>query len=633
MSKYALRWIELVETTAVFVFFYQALQVLFSVLFGLIYDALFAETASLTAVGLLLVVVILALCTPWAAPRRPSARRMALLVGAVLVFTARIALTFDEPTARLVASIAIVGGAGLYLAARLQAGPRDVSRALIAALVIDQVLRAAGHTFDVTLQPQWWPGQVAVSLALCLLSGWLSRRRPTEESTTGFDLGLQGGLRGVASTVAWGDWLFLEMSLLAFPNAIVRWSGVPESSYWIVSTLVLAITLAPLLERNRLPWNRLEAVASLALLPLLAAGNLLRGAVAVLALLLAQWLALRLLFVILAPPESGHDRRPGSGLAVGNVVFLLLTFVYAFAFTYAYTLDLFRGAGLPTILVAGFLAVLPALQRQAHVASAITSGTRGWAPWATGVGLLILVIFLTWPQPPRRPADGSLLRAATYNMHYGYDTFWHLSLEAQAQTMKASGADVIALQEVDVGRPTSYMIDDALWLAHRLGMEVVYFPCVEQLTGIALLSRYPIVDSAGQLLPSNLEQTGIVEARLDVAGTTVHAFAIWMGLEPEERTRQLDAALPFLAAHPGPTLFGGDFNSTPDSAVYARIAAAGFVDPFVALGLGSPPTDPAIEPGERIDFVWLRDLTPLAARVPDSLASDHRPVVIEASLP
>jgi endonuclease/exonuclease/phosphatase (EEP) superfamily protein YafD len=164
-------------------------------------------------------------------------------------------------------------------------------------------------------------------------------------------------------------------------------------------------------------------------------------------------------------------------------------------------------------------------------------------------------------------------------------------------------------------------------------MEAVYLPTLEHLTGIALLSRYPVLDSETLLLPSELEQTGIIWAELDVGGTPVNAFAIWMGLEPEERARQLDAALPFLAAHPGPAAFGGDFNSTPDSPVYARIADAGWVDPFADLGLGSVPTDPAIDPRKRIDFVWLRGLTPVDAQVLDSTASDHRLVVIEARLP
>ena len=189
------------------------------------------------------------------------------------------------------------------------------------------------------------------------------------------------------------------------------------------------------------------------------------------------------------------------------------------------------------------------------------------------------------------------------------------------------------MQEVDTGRPTSYMIDDALWLGQRLGMDSVYLPTVEHLTGIALLSRYPILDARTLLLPSHLEQTGVIWAGLDTGGTPVNAFAIWLGLTPAERARQLDAALPFLAAHPGPAVFGGDFNASPDAPVYARIQDAGFEDPFFVLGLSAPPTSPSTGPYERIDYVWLRDLKPVDAQVPGSLASDHGPVVVEATLP
>ena len=47
-----------VEATAVSLFFYQALCVLFSVLFGYIYDALFAELVSMSTVGLILILLI-----------------------------------------------------------------------------------------------------------------------------------------------------------------------------------------------------------------------------------------------------------------------------------------------------------------------------------------------------------------------------------------------------------------------------------------------------------------------------------------------------------------------------------------------------------------------------------------------
>jgi endonuclease/exonuclease/phosphatase (EEP) superfamily protein YafD len=115
-----------------------------------------------------------------------------------------------------------------------------------------------------------------------------------------------------------------------------------------------------------------------------------------------------------------------------------------------------------------------------------------------------------------------------------------------------------------------------------------------------------------------------------VEGQTLDAYGIWLGLEPEERAVQLGEALDFIG--PGPAVFGGDLNSAPDSPVYQRLAAAGFVDPFVSGGFEPSPTSPSEGPKERIDYVWMRGWRLVDAQVLESTASDHRMVVVEASL-
>jgi len=630
MSKYGLsfdRMAGMVGATAVFVCLYQALRVFFSILFGVMYDAMFAGTASISIVGLLLAAVVVALLAPLAAPRQPATLRYASLAGAVLVLLARIPLTLDIPQIRLEAALVIIAAGGFYLATRIRVDARQVARALIVGLVADQLLRAAGQTFDVTLRSGWWPGQVVVSAALCLLAGWLYVKHPTEGEIAGAKLDLRTG-------IAWGSWLFLETSLLAFPNALARWSSGP---YLAFATCVPLVMVLVLFEEDA--WlglrGRIGGAAMLAVLVVgLGAGYLMAGVPAFLGLVAAQAVAVVLLLSYLRPDHSRQQDRTGPGLAMGGILFLILGFFWAFAFTYAYTLDVFRGVGLPVFLAAGLLAGLPSLRSAAQTGPVeLSSRRRRIAMWGTGLGVVALILAMNWPRSRPQLEEDGLFRAATYNIHYGYDGNWLLKLEAQAQAIEAAGADVVALQEVDAGRPTSYMIDDARWLAHRLGMGVVYMPCMEHLTGIALLSRYPIVDYDKLLLPSDLEQTGIIWAKVDLGGQQVNAFAIWMGLEPEERAQQINAALAFIATHAGPAVFGGDFNSTPDSPVYAQIAGAGLTDPFVTLGLGSPPTDPAVDPTKRIDFVWLRDLTPVAAEVSEALASDHRMVVVEVSIP
>jgi membrane protein CcdC involved in cytochrome C biogenesis len=209
----------ILEATAVFLFLYQALRVLFSVLFGVVYDAIYAGRVPMSTAGLLFGAVVLALLAPTIAPRQPSARRIGRFAAALLVFLARIPMTANDPQQRLAAAVFIIAGAGVYLATRLRSTSWDVIRALVLALVFDQILRAFGQTFDVTLRTSWWYVQATLSLALCLLAGWLWRKQPPAETDQVVRPGVLGGL-------AWGGWLFLEMSLLAFPNAVARWSGV-----------------------------------------------------------------------------------------------------------------------------------------------------------------------------------------------------------------------------------------------------------------------------------------------------------------------------------------------------------------------------------------------------------------------
>ncbi|MEJ2561904.1 MAG: hypothetical protein P8Z42_04360 [Anaerolineales bacterium] len=202
-----------------------------------------------------------------------------------------------------------------------------------------------------------------------------------------------------------------------------------------------------------------------------------------------------------------------------------------------------------------------------------------------------------------------------------------------ARAIAKDGVSVVVMQEVDTGRITSYGVDDALFLAHRLDMNYVYLPTVEYLTGIAVLYRGPLMPSEQQLLTSLQEQTGIIHVSLASEGSPLNVYGTWMGLSNEDTLQQIEEALAFIGDSPN-VAFGGDFNAEYQEPVPQAVVAAGFEDPFIALGIDPPPlTSPAVEPQSRIDFVWLRDLKPHAAWVSSSLASDHRMVVVEIEVP
>jgi len=622
-----------IEATTVLLFLVQAVRVLFSVLFGLIYDTIFSETVPFSTLGLIMLCVIAAFLTPLAAPlAAPRAgpragprrnRRAPLFAATLIAALVRIPMTINLPTVRLWSSILVVAAAGIYAATLLRQRPRLFPTALLLAFAADQFLRAAGNTYDVSLREWWLPVQAVFSILVGVVS-WLIRYRLQDEKASAEEgITILGGL-------AVGALLFLQTSLLGFPNALARWSGV---DYAVVTPLLMAVTLLAVLPSTQQVASRLlrGTMGGLGFLFLtlagLGAGRVVGGAVGLAGMLAAQFLLLLVPFGLTGPRRR---ERTGLALVLGFLLFLALDFAFAFTFTYPYTIPAFREMGLPVVLIATFVSAFPALRPMPVESQTwnLKPETRRWLPIAL---VTLLTVAFAWTPAPDLKEAGPI-RVATYNMHYGYNTPWQLSLEEQARTIEESGADIVMLQEVDACRITSYGVDNALWLARRLGMQEVYGPALEGLSGIALLTRFPITEADTALLDSDLEQTAIVHARVQVDGHPLCAYGIWMGLEPEERERQLDDALAYIGAA-SPAVFGGDFNSTPDSPVYARIQAAGFDDPFIIGGFDPAPTSPAIEPARRIDFVWARGLETRDAQVLDSLASDHRCVVVELALP
>lgn len=621
-----LRKTQVVETTALWLFFLQAFRVLFTSLFGVIYDAVFDQSISLAVVGLDLLLIILALLTPLLLRRLGNQTRPQL--GAVLlVLAARVLLSVENPTLRLYASILLLGGGAFYLTRLLWHEPERLMIGFVLGLGTDQLLRALDYTFDPTLRPGGLPFVAGASLVVAILSLYLARERlPTSETCPDLRVGLSLGAA-----------LFVLTSFLALPNALSRWSGV---GYNWTAPLLLLVTLLPLGPGLRALETRLSIVfwplggmisTTLALLCLVLAA-LLGGVIAALLLLLAQFMLVFAVSISLIKRRAARDeepRWPGLEVSLGFLLFLLLNFAFAFTFTYPYTISLFRGLGTPILLIGTLVAIFPIV----NVPVDPEAPKVNFARLALHLGGVVVLIFVcaSLTRAPSLPKEtpGKTLRLATYNIHYGFDSHWTFNLEKIAQTIEAEEVDVIVLQEVDAGRVTSLAVDDALWLGQRLGMHVVYQQTLEKLSGIALLSRYPLESSDGQWLTSDLEQTAIVHGAMKTEHDSLHIYGVWLGLEPEERLTQISEALDYIGSQRLAAL-GGDFNATPDSPVYARLLDANLEDPFT--GENASPTSPAIDPTERIDYVWLHGLAAQNAWVPDSTASDHRIVVVELEL-
>ncbi|MFQ5943115.1 MAG: endonuclease/exonuclease/phosphatase family protein [Anaerolineales bacterium] len=598
-------------------FFFQALRTLFSSLFGIIYDQIFVGPVTLW-LGTSSLLILVALIAPSFIPERFE--RGLLPLAVTIGVLARLAMTLSRSDIRYWSALIVVFAGALFLRVYLERTPREAIIAILGALVVGQLLRNLGTTYDLSLRTGWLAVQFLWSLLLLAALFWGKLELPEEARSPGWLVGL-----------AFGAFLFLETSLLSLPNGIYRWS---DWSYLILVPALLAVTAAPLIPAI---WDGTQiwlgtnlaprVLVAMALLAGLAVGYFLEGPRAGLALLLAQG-ALLLSIVVLFGVERSSEQG-GLWLPLGFVLFLLLNYFNAFTFTYPYTLPAMRGLGWTIYLIGAAMVALTLL--------IVPRAVELLRPPAASLALLggaalIASLIVAIPGRIKSPNEDGSLTIATYNIHYGFDEEWAFTLDEQIEAIRNSGADVIALQEVDAGRLTSYSVDNALYMARRLGMQAAFFPTIEHLTGIAVLYRGPQAPVVSQLLTSNEEQTGIIGVDLALGEQSVGVFAVWIGLDAPEAERQVEEALEFIGDR-SPVAFAGDFNLEHGDPAVERIKGAGFIDPFQALGMNPPPpTHPAIGPVNQIDFVWLRGLAPTGVSISESLASDHRLVASSVNL-
>lgn len=239
------------------------------------------------------------------------------------------------------------------------------------------------------------------------------------------------------------------------------------------------------------------------------------------------------------------------------------------------------------------------------------------------------------------------LTVASFNIRHGAGTDDRLDLERVAAEIERTGAEVVGLQEVDRHwGERSQFVDQAQWLADRLGMGVVYGanldldpPAPDQPRrqyGTAILTEHPIVYSRNTLLPrpQNGEQRGLLEAAIDVDGVRVRVANTHLQHNSAvERRAQTERIAALLAPVRTPVVLLGDLNAPPTAPELAPLSPR-FVDAWPRGGAGDGFTYPASGPNTRIDYVLTTaDVDVAAARTMPSPASDHLPVIAELELP
>lgn len=251
--------------------------------------------------------------------------------------------------------------------------------------------------------------------------------------------------------------------------------------------------------------------------------------------------------------------------------------------------------------------------------------------------------------PESRPAGST--RIMVYNIHAGKDAAGTDNLAGVAELVRRTGADLVLLQEVDRGTRRSGSVDQPAVLAERTGLHVSFGSALDYdggKYGVAILSRWPIVAETLIHLPVSPAQTragGSHEPRgalrVVVASPAGRVALINTHLDAtgDDRWRRQEAdtivSLAAQARRGEPlVIVGGDFNSTPESAVQGAVRADGLRDAWTTCATGDGLTYPADAPTKRIDYLFLTsDIGCAGARVLETRVSDHRPLLVDVLLP
>lgn len=237
------------------------------------------------------------------------------------------------------------------------------------------------------------------------------------------------------------------------------------------------------------------------------------------------------------------------------------------------------------------------------------------------------------------------MRVVTYNVHSCRGLDRRLAPERIAEVIAATGAEVVCLQELDVGRARTGRVHQAEAIANALAMQFHFFPAMRMASeeyGDAILSRHPIKVVRSEALPRTagaIEPRGALWVEVEANGLRWQVLNTHLGLGRGERRAQARALAEWLrAAVPrSPVILCGDLNSRRGSLVHSLLGGGMREVQSVAGGFPQR-TFATWLPWICLDYIYVSaDVQVLSAEVVDAplsrVASDHFPLVAELRAP
>jgi len=282
----------------------------------------------------------------------------------------------------------------------------------------------------------------------------------------------------------------------------------------------------------------------------------------------------------------------------------------------------------------------------------------GWHP-------LIATIGLTGEAGEGPKKDSSLVRMMTYNVHnfkpYG-ETSNESVKEQMLNVVRTENPDIICFQEYYSRRKGSFDITDSL--KSILKTKNYYFvPSSKneyEAIGLAIFSKYPIVDKGHIIFTNNLLGNMSIYVDVMIAKKRVRVYNVHMQsisfdkqdysyldkvkekIDPEitpakrilrmlktafvKRGLQVDIMKDHMKTCETPFLIAGDFNDTPASYAVTQMTKS-LNNTFVEQGTGLGRTYNGKFPNFQIDYISAtKTITVINHRIIKAMLSDHFPV-------
>jgi len=241
---------------------------------------------------------------------------------------------------------------------------------------------------------------------------------------------------------------------------------------------------------------------------------------------------------------------------------------------------------------------------------------------------------------PKVPTN---IKVVSYNIRWrGGRDLEELIKHLQSDS-EISGATVVGLQEVDRNKKRTGNLNTVKAMADKLGRHYAWAapptsrPGMEEETGVAILSSYPLTDVRRIVLPNpgpGSRRRVAVGATIDIGGTPLRIYSVHSEnrMSVNKKLEQSKAVLDDLGQHPKHlrAIILGDLNTWESSAVKKTselFVRENFTTPFANDKSTFLRTVMFVPIKLKLDWVWLRGLEATTHGIDKKIdLSDHWPL-------